>query len=120
MKSNAILCLLITASMSFCSPLCNFNKTKWNDKADHETYLFRLTMLECVLKMKFLNKSQKEIINLIGKPDEEYTKKPNEICYFIDREYTKGLMYEPLQAKILVFIFDNDKLCLSHKVEYRW
>ncbi len=120
MKLKIILCLLVFALLSFCTPSCDFSKTEWNEAIDTEAYLFRDCMLGNVLKMRLLNKSKTDIIKLLGEPNEEFSKMRHEICYFIEREYSQGLMLEPLKAKILVFSFNEEELCLSYEVEYRY
>ena len=107
-----LLFLLLTA----CNWNKKFDKTLWINRSDIGTHPYRNRMYKDLLaNHKLKGISYKNLVDLIGEPEKEYSDEPNEIYYEILTDY--GFDIDPVKTKTLIFRLNSDSTIIDFKIE---
>jgi hypothetical protein len=99
--------LLLSIFLASCNHNEKFDKVKWQEQGDLRTYLHRKSMLNDLTKNhKLTGLSYRQLINLIGEP-ENYSDKEKDILYY-DIETDYGNDIAPVYTKTLQFKLTKD------------
>lgn len=102
--------------LSVCTPQKTFNITEWQAKGDLETYPNRKAMLnDLITHYQLKGLSYKQLIDLIGKPEDYADSKPNTLYYLIVIDYGRDI--DPVYIKHLVITLGADSIVTGFKIE---
>lgn len=107
-RLKLILIMIIVLITSCSKPQIEFNKEKWNER-DDMFYANREKMVKDLMK-NHLKKgmTSKEVLNLLGSPENYQDDLPNTLSYEIAVDY--GWNIDPQEGKTLYIEFTNDSV----------
>ena len=93
-----------------------FDKSKWNERIDG-FYKYRENMVQDLMEVHLKTGMElKNVIDLLGKPENYHNKKSNEIIYEIMVDY--GWNIDPIEGKELHFEFDKDSTVTDIRLKH--
>jgi len=99
-----------------CNSDQKFDKQKWTEKGDLQTYPYRKAMLnDLVANQKIVGLNYRQLIELIGDPENKIDKDSNALCYNITTDY--GHDIDPVYLKNLKIKLTRDSIVESFKIE---
>ena len=107
--------IFLLALLTSCSQQMKFDKDKWNGR-DDMFYAYREKMVADLME-NHLSKGMtyKEVINLLGNPENYQNDPSNTIGYEIMVDY--GWNIDPQKGKTLYIEFKNDSLVKDFKLD---
>ena len=102
--------------LTSCTPQKPFNKAEWEEKGDLDIYPNRKAMLnDLITHYKLKGLSYKQLIDLLGKPEDYIDTEPNTLYYNIIIDY--GMDIDPVYIKHLVFILSTDSTVKGFEIK---
>src|SRR4051812_17804874 len=106
--------------MSICFASCNsnekFDKAKWQEQGDLRIYTHRKSMLNDLTKNhKLTGLSYRQLINLIGEPENHNDKEKDIVYYEIETDY--GNDVDPVYIKTLQLKLTKDSTIESFTIK---
>ena len=93
-----------------------FDKTSWTKQSDIGTYPFRNRIYNDLLtNYKLKGISYKQLVDLIGEPEKNFTGELNEIYYEILTDF--GSDIDPIKTKTLIFKLGSDSTIVDFKIK---
>lgn len=114
--TKTVLIFLLSISLTSCDRNERFDKAKWQEQGDLRTYPHRKSMLNDLTKNhKLTGLSYRQLINLIGEP-ENYGDKEKDIVYYeIETDY--GFDIDPVYTKTLQIKLTKDSTVESFAIK---
>ena len=108
--------LFVSIFFASCNANEKFDKAKWQEQGDLKIYTYRKSMLNDLTEnYKLTGLSYKQLINLIGEP-ENYNDKEKDIVYY-DIETDYGNDIDPVYTKTLQLKLTKDSTVESFVIK---
>ena len=109
---RAIIIFLASIFLTSCNSNQKFDKAKWQEQGDCRIYEHRKSMLNDLTKNYKINGlSYRQLINLIGEPDNDSSDEKDILYYTIETDY--GSDIDPVYAKTLQINLTKDSTVKS-------
>ena len=113
---KTIIYFLFFIFLTSCSNNEKFDKVKWQEQGDLRMYTHRKSMLNDLIKnYKLIGLSYKQLINLIGEPENYSDKEKDKVYYEIETDY--GTDIDPIYTKSLQIKLTKDSIVESFTIK---
>lgn len=111
-----LIILLLSVGFTSCNANEKFDKAKWQEQGDLRIYSHRKSMLNDLTKnYKLTGLSYRQLINLIGEPENYSDKEKNIIYYEIETDYGNDI--DPVYTKTLQLKLTKDSTVESFEIK---
>jgi len=113
---RAIIIILASTFLTSCNSNEKFDKAKWQEQGDLRIYTHRKSMLNDLTKnYKLTGLSYRQLINLIGEPENYNDKEKNIVYYEIETDYGNDI--DPVYTKTLQLKLTKDSTVESFTIK---
>lgn len=114
MKASKI--ILLVYFLASCNTNKKFDKVKWQEQGDLKIYTHGKSMLNDLTKNhKLTGLSYRQLINLMGEPENYSDKEKNIVYYEIETDYGNDI--DPVYTKTLQIKLTNDSTVESFEIK---
>jgi hypothetical protein len=108
--------ILLSFFLTSCNSNQKFDKTKWQEQGDLRIYKHRKSMLNDLTKnYKLTGLSYRQLVNLIGEPENYSDKESDIVIYEIETDY--GFDIDPVYTKTLELKLIKDSIVKSYSIK---